>query len=82
MKPMRIDPRERVRMVKERMLAPVPLTCEECGGLIKAGTLVLCADGYTRVYGEFVLSDETDVLHEENWPSAHVACITDLDFLP
>jgi hypothetical protein len=78
---MRIDPRERVRLVKDHMLADMPLTCEECGGLMKAGAQVLCGDGYARVYGEYVLSDERDDLHEDNWPSAHVRCVPDLDFM-
>ena len=69
-------------MVKDRMLAPAPLTCEECGGVMQAGAQVLCADGYPRTYGEYVLSEEDDGLHEENWPVAHVRCVDALDFMP
>jgi hypothetical protein len=48
---------------------------------MKAGALVLCGDGYARVYGEYVLSDEEDALHEDNWPSAHVRCVPGLEFM-
>jgi hypothetical protein len=78
---MRLDPRERARMVEARMIAREALTCTECGGVMRVGALVLCGDGYTRVYGEYVLSEE-DELHEENWPEAHVSCVRELEFLP
>jgi hypothetical protein len=71
---MRIDPHERVRLWRDRMLVRQELYCEECGGVIRAGAAVLCADGYARIYGEFVLSDDDD-LHEENWPTAHAGCV-------
>jgi hypothetical protein len=71
---MRIDPRERMQQQRDGMLSREPLYCEECGGLLRAGTLVLCADGYARIYGEFVLSGD-DPLHEENWPTAHARCV-------
>jgi hypothetical protein len=71
---MRLDPREHLQLVRDGMLTRTPIVCEECGSLIRAGTPVLCADGYVRVYGEFVLSDD-DGLHEENWPIAHAHCV-------
>jgi hypothetical protein len=70
---MPIHPGERFQMVRDRMLASFPLVCEECGGLLREESAVLCADGYVRIYGEFVLSVE-DELHEENWPIAHAGC--------
>ncbi len=70
---MSLDPHERLRLLRDGMLARLPLVCEECGGILRPGTLVLCADGYARVYGEFILSEE-DELHEENWPVAHAGC--------
>ncbi len=74
MNQMRIPPHERVQMLRDRMLSRDELYCEECGGVIRAGTPVLCADGYARVYGEFVLTDDDD-LHEENTPTAHARCV-------
>ena len=71
---MRIGPAERIQMLKDGMLAREELTCDECGGLLRAGQSVLCEDGYTRVYGEFVLSTDDD-LHEGNWPVAHARCV-------
>jgi hypothetical protein len=69
----RIPPYERIQLLKDGMLAREELYCEECGGLLRLGTAVLCEDGYARVYGEFVLSGD-DELHEGNWPIAHARC--------
>jgi hypothetical protein len=70
-----IPPRERMQMLRDRLLSRKDLLCEECGGLIRAGDSVLCEDGYTRIYGEFVLSFDDD-LHECNWPQAHGDCVS------
>jgi hypothetical protein len=74
---MRRNPRERLQQQRDGLIAPFQLTCEECGGILRPGTPVLCADGYARIYGEYLLSDDDD-LHEENWPTAHVRCIDGL----
>jgi hypothetical protein len=71
---MRFTPGERMQMLRDGMLARIDLLCDECGGLLRAGQVVLCDDGYARVYGEFVLSDDDD-LHEGNWPVAHAKCV-------
>jgi hypothetical protein len=63
-----------MQLQRDGLIARFPLYCDECGGVLKVGALVLCADGYARVYGEFLLSDD-DQLHEENWPAAHVRCV-------
>jgi len=72
---MPVDPHERARLLRDGMLHRGSLECEECGRLIRPGESVLCADGYARVYGEFVPSDP---LHEENWPVAHARCVEGL----
>ena len=72
---MLIPPRERMQMLRDRLLSRKDICCEDCGGLIRAGDSVLCDDGYTRIYGEFVLSFDDD-LHEGNWPVAHAECVT------
>jgi hypothetical protein len=66
--------RESNQLKRDGMVAPFPLCCCECGGLLRVGTPVFCADGYARIYGEYLLSDD-DGLHEENWPIAHVRCV-------
>jgi hypothetical protein len=71
---MRLDPRERVQLLRDGFLAREPILCDDCGSLLVAGALVLCADGYVRIYGEFLLSED-DGLHEENWPVAHASCV-------
>jgi hypothetical protein len=70
----RLSPHERFQLVRDGLIDQFPAYCDECGRRIEAGDRVLCNDGYERVYGEYVLSDQ-DELHEDNWPSAHVACV-------
>ncbi len=60
-------------MLRDRLLSRKDLCCDDCGSLMLAGDLVLCEDGYTRTYGEFVLSEDDD-LHEGNWPLTHAEC--------
>jgi hypothetical protein len=60
-------------MVRDGLLDRHPLMCEDCGRPLEPGDLVLCNDGYARVYGEFVLAP-TDDLHEDNHPHTHAAC--------
>jgi len=54
-----------------------PFYCEECGRPIEPYALALCADGYQRIYGEFVLSDSDsdEEGHEYNWPETHAECV-------
>ena len=60
-------------MIRDGLLARGAVVCDECGGLVEAGELVLCSDGYQRIYGEFVLGP-IDELHEDNHPLAHARC--------
>lgn len=62
-------------MLQAGLLRREPFYCSECGRPIEAGSNALCADGYQRVYGEYVLSDEDDDEHEYNWPETHVDCL-------
>jgi len=69
----RLDPHERAKLVRDGMIDRRPVLCGECGAPIAPGELAWCADGYERIYGEYVLSDLND-LYEDNWPEAHAAC--------
>jgi hypothetical protein len=60
-------------MIRDGLLAREVLLCVECGGVMEPDDVVLCADGYERVYGEFVL-EATDELHESKEPIAHSVC--------
>ena len=60
-------------MIRDGLLDRRPIVCEVCGKSIEAGELVLCNDGYARIYGEFVLA-ATDDLHEDNHPQSHADC--------
>jgi hypothetical protein len=74
---MRIHPAERLAMLASGMLGREPFFCSECGRPIEPGAMALCADGYQRVYGEFVLSNPgaEEAGYEDNWPEAHAACL-------
>lgn len=67
------DPLERMRLRRDGLIAREPVLCDVCGQPIAPGEAVLCDDGYSRIYGEFVLSEQSD-LYEDNWPVAHEAC--------
>lgn len=67
-----LPPQERRALIEGGMVHRAPLICDECGRPMLAGERVMCADGYERIYGEFVLS--VDGLPEDNWPTAHAAC--------
>jgi len=71
----RLSPGERVALLEGGLLSRRPFYCRECGRPIDAMTLTLCADGYQRVYGEFVLSEADEDGHDCNWPKAHAACL-------
>jgi hypothetical protein len=62
-----------MRLLRDGMIARFVVPCEECGRPIDPGELALCADGYERIYGEYVLSDVTE-LYEDNWPEWHAEC--------
>ena len=65
-------------MVRDGLLGRAPIPCAVCGRTIDPGQAALCNDGYERVYGEFVLSEQDDQ-HEDNWPESHAACAADDD---
>jgi hypothetical protein len=69
-----MDPHERMALLRGGLIDRSTLLCDECGRPIAPGALVLCDDGYERVYGEFVLSPRSD-LYEDNWPLAHAECV-------
>ena len=74
---MRLPPAERMAMLAAGLLRREPFYCSECGRPIEPGANALCADGYQRVYGEYVLSatDDDEEGHEYNWPETHVDCL-------
>jgi hypothetical protein len=67
------DPLEKIRLRRDGLIARTPLVCEVCGQPIAPGESALCGDGYLRIYGEFVLSELSD-LYEDNWPVSHERC--------
>jgi hypothetical protein len=69
----RLPPHERHQMVRDGLIDRTPIFCDICGQAMEPGELVMCGDGYERVYGEFVLGEQDD-LHEDNWPEAHAKC--------
>ncbi len=69
----RLDPHERMKLLRDGLIDRRPLLCAECGQPIAPGALALCGDGYERVYGEYVLSEVND-LYEDNWPDSHAEC--------
>jgi hypothetical protein len=69
----RLPAHERLQMVRDGLLDRHAVICEACGRNIEPGQLAMCNDGYSRVYGEFVLVDPDD-LHEDNHPHSHAEC--------
>jgi len=71
-----LPPHERHALVAGGMVHRRPLPCDVCGAPMQPGDMVMCGDGYQRIYGEFVLGEPPghDDLHEDNWPTAHAAC--------
>ena len=72
---MRLPPGERLSLLESGLLRRQPFYCQECGRPIQPFETVLCADGYQRIYGEFVLSEVDEDGHDCNWPEEHAECL-------